>query len=607
VETRANNALIGLFTLAVIGAALGFVVWFARLSEGTAVNRYQIIFSGSITGLTVGSSVLFNGIRVGQVDTLDLLADDPSRVVAVVTVRSSTPIKVDTRARMEFQGLTGGAYIQLYGGSANAPALEPPPEQQMATIYAERSELQNLVDGARDTVTQAAQTLSRIDAFIRKNEGGLTTTVKNVETFTQALADNSGNVSNFLQTTGEAAKSISRLSDSLNGMAGDVEALIKAVDPAKIERVVDNVTGASDQLQAFVRAFDAKKAQDTIDNVEAFSRALSSASAPLTSFATDASALASRLSAMAPTLERSLTGLEKLTTSIDSEKIGRTVDNVEKFSATLGDNTAEVDAFLKDARKLSGDLAAMTPKLNAAFDSFNRVASAIDPAKLDRVVGNVDKFTATLAESSDRVKSFVDNAEKFSATLGNNSEEVDAFLKDARKLSGDLAAMTPKLNAAFDSFNRVAGALDPAKLDRVVANVDKFTATLGDSSGKVQSFIDDASALGKKLNATADRLDVILKDIEGMTSSPEGKGMFAEITETARSIRTLAVNLDTRTAELWKNLNQFAGPGLRDVRDFATDGQKTLRDIQRTLGSLNRNPQQLIFGPKSTIPEYRGK
>jgi len=156
-ETRANNALIGLFTLAVIGAALGFVVWFARLAEGTKVDRYQIVFSGSITGLSVGSSVLFNGIRVGQVDTLDLLPDDPSRVVAIITVKETTPVKVDTRARMEFQGLTGGAYIQLYGGSASSPALEPPPEQQMATIYAERSELQNLVDGARDTVTQAAQ------------------------------------------------------------------------------------------------------------------------------------------------------------------------------------------------------------------------------------------------------------------------------------------------------------------------------------------------------------------------------------------------------------------------------------------------------------------
>jgi phospholipid/cholesterol/gamma-HCH transport system substrate-binding protein len=168
-ETRANNALIGLFTIAVVAAALGFVVWFARLAEGSKVDHYRIVFTGSITGLSEGSSVLFNGIRVGQVDSLDILPEDPSRVVGRVTVKQGTPVKVDTRARIEFQGLTGGAYIQLYGGSANAPTLEPPADQQMATIYAERSELQNLVDGARDTVTQAAATLTRIDEFIRKN------------------------------------------------------------------------------------------------------------------------------------------------------------------------------------------------------------------------------------------------------------------------------------------------------------------------------------------------------------------------------------------------------------------------------------------------------
>jgi phospholipid/cholesterol/gamma-HCH transport system substrate-binding protein len=604
-ETRANNALIGLFTLAVVAAALGFVIWFARLAEGTAVTRYQIVFSGSITGLSVGSSVLFNGIRVGQVDTLDLLPDDPSRVVAVVSVKNTTPVKVDTRARMEFQGLTGGAYIQLYGGSASSPELEPAPEQQLATIYAERSELQNLVDGARDTVTQAAQTLTRIDDFIRKNEGGLSQTVTNVQTFTGALAKNSDNVANFLQTTGEAAKSIARLADSLNGMSGDVEALIKAVEPSKIEEVINNVTGASEQLQRFVQSFDPKVAQNTLANVESFSQALAAAKEPITSFSRDAADLAAKLNGMAPKLEESLDGIRELTASIDGAKVGRTVDNLERFSTALGNNSSEIDTFLKNAQKLSGDLAGMTPKLDQAFDSFNRVAGAIDPAKIDRVVSNVDRFATELSASVDAAKigRTVDNLEKFSVALGNNSSEVDAFLKDARKVGGDLAGMTPKLDQAFDSFNRVAGAIDPAKIDRVVNNVDRFAETLGQSSEKVQGVVDDASELGRKLNASADTLDAILKDIEGMTKSKEGQGMFAEITATAQSIRTLAQHLDERTRDLAKNLSQFAGPGLGAL---TADTQRTLRDIQRTVNSLNRNPQQLIFGPKSNIPDYKG-
>jgi len=611
-ETRANSALIGLFTIAVVAAAIGFVVWFARLAEGTKVDHYQVVFSGSITGLSVGSSVLFNGIRVGQVDTLDLLPNDPSRVVARITVKDSTPVKVDTRARMEFQGLTGAAYIQLYGGSADSPALEAPPEQEVATIYAERSELQNLVDGARDTVTQAAQTLTRIDDFIRKNEGGLATTVNNVQTFTQALADNSGNVSSFLKQTGEAAQSISRLSNSLNGMAGDVEALIKAVDPAKVEQVISNVTDASSRLQTFASAFDPKKAEATLSNVQEFSQALATSSAPLTSFANDASALAARLNGMAPKLETSLDSLQKITAAIDPGKVDRfvtnmssasdqiqaftssidakkaqeTLENVRVFSESLAQSRGSLTAFANDASALASRLNGMAPKLEASLENFEKITGAVDRDKIGRTVDNFDKFTAV---------------------LGNNASEVDAFMKDARKLSGDLAAMTPKLNEAFDSFNRVAGALDSQKVDRIVTNTDKFAAALGESTDKVRGFMDDASELGKKLNGTADRLDVVMKNIEGMTSSPEGKGMFSEISETARSIRALAQNLDVRTSELSKNLNQFTGAGLRDYRQIAVDGQKTLRDIQRTLNSLQRNPQQLIFGPKTNIPEYSGK
>ena len=122
----------------------------------------------------------------------------------------------------------------------------------------------------------------------------------------------------------------------------------------------------------------------------------------------------------------------------------------------------------------------------------------------------------------------------------------------------------------------------------------------------MQGVIDDASDIGKKVNAAADKLASILKNVDDMTTSKEGKGMFTEITEAARSIRTLAQNLDERTAVLSKNLNDFTGPGLREYKQIAVDGQRTLQSIQRTLNSLQRNPQQLIFGPKSNIPDFKG-
>lgn len=524
-ETRAHNALIGLFTLAVVAAALGFVIWFARISESQTVRRFQVDFAGSVTGLTVGSSVTFNGIRVGQVETLEINPNNPSGVIAIISVRDKTPVKVDTSARLEFTGITGGANIQLYGGKPDTDDLKPREGQQYAVIQAQRSELQNLVDGARDTITQAASTMNRLDGWISQNEANATATVQNVQTFTKALADNSENVADFLHSTGDAARSIKRVADNLNGMTSDLQALLKAVSPEKIDHIVTNISQASDNLTSFTKAFDAAKAQAAVDNLAAFSKTLADSREPLQNFAKNASSL-----------------------------------------------TAQLDA--------------MAPKLDAGLENINHITAAVDSAKVNEVVDNVAAFTGA---------------------LGQNADEITAFVKDARRISGDLAAMTPKLAAAFDSFNKVATALDPAKIDGVVTNVNKFAATLGDSSTQVRQVVADAGEISKKLNRAADQIDGILKNITAMTSGQGGQGMFAEITEAAKAIRQFATNLDARTAALAKNLDQFSGAGLRDYRQLAVDGQKTLQNLQRTLNGLQRNPQQLIFGPKSNIPDYKGK
>jgi phospholipid/cholesterol/gamma-HCH transport system substrate-binding protein len=93
----------------------------------------------------------------------------------------------------------------------------------------------------------------------------------------------------------------------------------------------------------------------------------------------------------------------------------------------------------------------------------------------------------------------------------------------------------------------------------------------------------------------------------GSASGGEGQGAFADIGAAARSIRALADNLDKRTAEITSGIARFTGPGLRDIEALAADGRRTLNDLNRTLRSLERNPQQLIFGGRPSIPDYNGR
>ena len=120
-ETRANYALIGAFTLAVIVAAFGFVFWFSGGDKSQRRQPVRVVFSGSVSGLSKGSFVLFNGLRVGEVTDVGFVPDDPRRVVARIEVDRTTPIRTDTRARLEVQMLSGVAQIALVGGEPGAP------------------------------------------------------------------------------------------------------------------------------------------------------------------------------------------------------------------------------------------------------------------------------------------------------------------------------------------------------------------------------------------------------------------------------------------------------------------------------------------------------
>ena len=106
-ETRANFVLIGSFTLAVIAAAFGFVLWFQSLHTTKARSPLRVIFEGPAAGLRNGGSVNFNGIRVGEVISVKL--DNPRRVVALAMIENNAPIRKDTLVGLEFQGLTGVA------------------------------------------------------------------------------------------------------------------------------------------------------------------------------------------------------------------------------------------------------------------------------------------------------------------------------------------------------------------------------------------------------------------------------------------------------------------------------------------------------------------
>ena len=255
-ETRANYALIGVFTLAVIAAAFGFVLWFSGAEKPGGRTTYKIIFTGSISGLSDGGVVLFNGVRVGAVTKIDLVPQDPSRVFALIEVDAKVPVRTDTRARLEYTGFTGVASVALTGGALDAPPL--PATQGPAVIVADRSEYQDLVETARRVATQASDFFTKTNRLIDDNSASITASVKNAEKFSDALAANSDGLKDFMGAIADVGKSIRPLTAKLDTLAGDADNVVKgdvAAAAKSIKKAADDLDSRMKEIAANINRF----------------------------------------------------------------------------------------------------------------------------------------------------------------------------------------------------------------------------------------------------------------------------------------------------------------------------------------------------------------
>jgi phospholipid/cholesterol/gamma-HCH transport system substrate-binding protein len=249
-ETKANYVLIGLFTLAVVVGVFGFVYWFQNIGGHGERAYYRIVFDGSVSGLRPGGTVLFNGIRVGEVTDLKLNPQKPQQVVATVSIDKSVAVRPDTEIGLEFQGLTGIASLSLKGGSPDKPALvgskDNPP-------------VLTAPPGATQDITQAArETLHRLDNFIAENQQALHGAIVNIDKFSKTLADNSQRFDAALDNIDKFSGALARNSDRIDKIAQGLQNLTGGADGKSGE-----INAAAKSIQTLADHLDARTAQMT--------------------------------------------------------------------------------------------------------------------------------------------------------------------------------------------------------------------------------------------------------------------------------------------------------------------------------------------------------
>lgn len=167
---------------------------------------------------------------------------------------------------------------------------------------------------------------------------------------------------------------------------------------------------------------------------------------------------------------------------------------------------------------------------------------------------------------------------------------------------GGMAGLVNTAQGVAKRIDAVLQAINPDDIRNIITNIDTFSKAVADKSADVANLIEQANALVKQFNGVAEKVEKVVVNLQHATEDKDG--ILVQATEAATSVRRLADNLDQRTALLTSEISRFTGPGLRQYEALATDGRRTLSEIDRVLKNIERNPQQFILGGGNTIPKY---
>ncbi len=251
-ETRAHHVLIGCFTLALAAGILLFALWLARAGTQQDSRLYDIVFREAVSGLTVGSAVEYNGIRVGEVEALSLDPQDPRQVLARVRIGRQTPVKADTRARLALANITGAANIQLSEGSPASPALEAEGDA-IPVILADPSPIARLRVNSEELLVGVTSLIDKANQlFSTENGQHLGRVLANLDETTSVIAGQKDELRQGMADLAETSRQMKATMTQASRLLGRLETQLGD----KGERLFTNADRSLASMERFSRNLD---------------------------------------------------------------------------------------------------------------------------------------------------------------------------------------------------------------------------------------------------------------------------------------------------------------------------------------------------------------
>jgi phospholipid/cholesterol/gamma-HCH transport system substrate-binding protein len=242
---KVNYVLVGLFVLLLGAALIGGVLWIGAGGPGKHYDRYVVYMTESVSGLSKDAAVTYHGVDVGRVRQISIDPENLSRVKLVLDIESGTPIKEDTAAILETQGLTGLAHIDLSGGSQTSPLLRAHDDEEYPVIKSRPSLLGRLDTSVSELIENLTETSQRLNTLLgNDNQHSVAQTLAHLESLSKALASRSDDIAAALSDFSGAMQNARKASTQL-------PALLEQVNDsaAALQKMADALAATGNTLQ----------------------------------------------------------------------------------------------------------------------------------------------------------------------------------------------------------------------------------------------------------------------------------------------------------------------------------------------------------------------
>lgn len=577
-ETRANYVLIGLFTILGMLGILGFFLWFARLELDQQFAYYDIRFP-TVSGLSAASDVRFSGLPVGQVVDVRLAPERDGTIRVRVEVAAETPVRADSVATIEAQGVTGVSYVGIGPGTPEAPMLIPTEDQPIPVLRAGRSTLQSLSEDAPKLLENAIGVIEDLSILLGdENQSRVNAILVNVEDasaeFAAALEDFSsvtGNVSEFAEQIGRFNETLESLSNDLTGVLASADNTINSIGElseqgkgvlSETTRTLTTAQSAIARTETFITedlSLTASDLRDTSADLRVQIETLgASARNMLAAFETTGEAATARLEEARETI----TATNALIARLDT------------VAVSVGNTAANVDTLILDeATPLLADTRLMVAEATRAVSAVAVIAEN----DLPLVVADVRSATANASKMIADVGS---NLTDTSAALGELVATAQSTLEDATIAFANANVTLEAIDDAMETAERV---LDVA--EGAFAGADQIIAEQG---------ADIADGLKATLAELQGAISKVSEDIPGITS---------DLRDASRSA--------TATFAEIRNVTSASAPGVREFTTtvlplfgrLAQESRTLIGNLDRLTNQLRRDPARLLLDRDT--PEFR--